>query len=73
MELAAVFLLAVYLLPTIIAFIRGHASKWGILLVNLFLGLTGIFWLFALIWAVSNKGGSNVHNIVVNNNQQVGK
>lgn len=73
MELAAVFLTAMYFLPTIIAFIRGHASKWGIFIFNIFFGITGVLWIVAIIWATSNKGSSNVHNIVVNNNQQVGK
>ena len=58
--------LAIYFIPTIIAFIRGHASKWGIMLVNLILGFTGVGWLFALIWSVSNKGQGNV--VVVSNN-----
>lgn len=71
MELAAVFLVAMYFLPTIIAFIRGHASKWGILLLNIFLGWTLLFWFIALLWSASNSGGSQ--NIIVNNNQQVGK
>ena len=71
MELAAVFLLAMYFLPTIIAFIRGHASKWAILLLNIFLGWTLLFWFIALLWSASNSGGSQ--NIIVNNNQQVGK
>lgn len=71
MELAAVFLLAMYFLPTIIAFIRGHASKWAIFLLNIFLGWTLLFWFIALLWSASNSGGSQ--NIIVNNNQQVGK
>ena len=54
-----------YLLPIIIAFIRGHESRWGIFLMTVFLGWTTIFWFFALIWSVSAKGGSNttINNI----------
>lgn len=52
LTLALVF----YMLPTIIAFIRGHASKWGIFVTNLLAGWTGILWVVALIWALSNKG-----------------
>ena len=57
--------LAVYLLPVIIAFIRGHDSRWGILIMTLFLGWTMLFWLFALIWSSSSKGGSGttINNI----------
>ena len=57
--------LAVYLLPVIIAFVRGHDSRWGILIMTLFLGWTMLFWLWALIWSVSAKGGSSntINNI----------
>ena len=51
--------LAVYLLPVIIAFIRGHESRWGILLMTLLSGWTIFFWFWALIWSVSAKGGNN--------------
>ena len=56
---------ALYFLPIIIAFIRGHDSRWGIFLMTVFLGWTTIFWLWALIWSASAKGGSNttINNI----------
>ena len=50
--------LAVYLLPVIIAFVRGHESRWGIFLMTLFLGWTMLFWVWSLIWSVSAKGGN---------------
>ena len=56
--------LVLYLLPIIIAFMRGHESRWGIFLMTLFLGLTMLFWFWALIWSVSAKGGS--HNTINN-------
>lgn len=56
--LVLVIALAAYLLPTIIAFVRGHASKWGIFATNLLLGWSLIFWIVALIWSLSNKGQS---------------
>lgn len=34
--------IAVYLLPAILAGIRGHASAWGIFALNLLLGWSGI-------------------------------
>lgn len=58
--LSAVFLLAVTLLPVIIAFYRGHASKWAITFVTVFLGWSVIFWFLALIWSLSNKCQSSV-------------
>lgn len=50
--LVAVILLAVYFIPTFIAFVRGHDHRMVILLLNLFLGWTAIGWIFALIWSV---------------------
>lgn len=57
--------LVVYLLPVIIAFVRGHESRWGIFLMTLFLGWTMLFWFWSLIWSVSSKGGSSntINNI----------
>lgn len=54
-----------YLLPSIIAFYRGHASKWGILILNVIGGFTVVLWCIALIWAFSNRGASQT--IIVNN------
>lgn len=56
--LVLLFALAVYLIPTIIAFARGHASKWGIGVLNIVLGWSLVFWVVALIWSLSNKGQS---------------
>ena len=50
--------LLLYLLPVIIAFVRGHESRWGIFLMTLFLGWTMLFWMRAIIWSVSAKGGN---------------
>ncbi|ATS92498.1 putative membrane immunity protein [Escherichia phage St11Ph5] len=59
--LVMLFVLAVYLIPTIIAFARGHASKWGIGVLNIVLGWSLVFWVVALIWALSNKGTTIVN------------
>lgn len=61
--------IAFYLLPAIIAAIRGHASAWGIFALNLLLGWSGIIWIIALIWALSNKGQSVQQTVVVNHHQ----
>lgn len=58
-------LIAIYFLPIIIAFYRGHASKWAISVVTLLLGFTVIGWFWALIWSLSNRGASQ--NVVINN------
>lgn len=66
--IVGVLLFAVYMIPTCIAFSRGHASKWGIFITNLLLGLTGIFWVAALIWSLSSKGQQSfVVNVGSNN------
>ncbi len=59
--------LTVYLLPSILAGVRGHASAWGIFALNLLLGWSGIVWIIALIWALSNKGLAPQQTVIVNN------
>lgn len=50
------FLLAnVYMIPTWIAFIRGHHQRVAILLVNLLLGWTFLGWVVALVWSATAK------------------
>ena len=45
--------LVVFLLPTLIAFGRGHHYKWIIFVVNVFgSSLLGVGWIAAFIWAV---------------------
>jgi len=65
-------MIAAYLLPAIIAAIRGHASAWGIFALNLLLGWSGIVWIIALIWALSNKGHAHYQTVVVNNHHGEG-
>ncbi len=48
----AIVALAIYFIPTIIAFRRGHDNRVIILLVNLFLGVTVAVWVICLIWAL---------------------
>jgi hypothetical protein len=47
------FLLAIYFLPTLIAGARHVYCRSGIVLLNAFLGWTGIGWIVALIWALT--------------------
>ena len=46
------FLLAIYFVPTFIAFYRRHTYKWVILGINTFAIAAGVPWLAAFIWAV---------------------
>ncbi|WP_236522850.1 superinfection immunity protein [Escherichia coli] len=65
MELVLVVSVIMYLAPSIIGFMRGHASKWAILAMNLFLGWSVLFWFWSLFWSLSNKGGNQT--VIVNN------
>lgn len=60
-----IILLGIYLLPTIIAFSRGHASKLAIALINIFLGWLLLSWFIALIWSLADSGRGN--HVVINN------
>jgi hypothetical protein len=44
--------LAVYFVPTIIAFSRNHKNKVAIFLLNLLAGWTFLGWVGALVWSV---------------------
>ncbi|MBN8941602.1 MAG: superinfection immunity protein [Rhizobiales bacterium] len=55
MDMTGILLLAaVYFLPAIVGFARGHASAGGILVVNLFLGWTFLGWVLSFAWSCSN-------------------
>lgn len=59
-------LCGIYLIPTIIAATRGHASAWGIFALNLLLGWTGLIWIIALVWSLANKGTATQQMVIVN-------
>lgn len=46
-------LICCYLLPTIVAFTNRSKSRWDILLVNVILGWSVIFWFLTMVSAVS--------------------
>lgn len=54
--LATIFALAalfVYMIPTVIAFRNKHSKRVAILLVNLFLGVTVLGYVGAMLWATA--------------------
>lgn len=53
---AVFFLIAfvMYFTPWITALSRHHPNRYAILVLNTFLGWTGICWVFALCWALTN-------------------
>ena len=44
---------AVYAIPSIVAFKRGHQNKNAILALNILLGWTFLGWVAALVWALT--------------------
>jgi hypothetical protein len=58
--------LALFLLPSIIAFRRDHAYRWIILAINLVLGCSGLGWIAAFVWAVFPSERSLADPIVGN-------
>jgi hypothetical protein len=65
LTLFLVILFVPYWAPTIVAFIRKHPSKGGVLAVNFFFGWTFIGWVLALAWALSDNSGRQ-QTIIVN-------
>lgn len=53
LTIAMLALVAMYLLPTIIAFKRRHMSRVAIAIINIFFGWTIYGWWTALLWACS--------------------
>lgn len=66
--------IVIYLIPTIVAFHRGHPNRWVIALLNFFVGGTGLGWFGSLIWAcgavhkseTGSDGGESGLNLFVN-------
>ena len=56
--IAFVLILALYFLPSIIAYKGDRCHFWAIFLLNFFLGGTGIVWIVVLIWAINDSSNS---------------
>jgi hypothetical protein len=48
---------ALYLVPSIVALRREHASRAGIVVLNVFLGWSLVAWVAALVWAACGEEG----------------
>lgn len=46
--------ISIYFIPSGVSLVRKHHNTTAIILLNLFLGVTGVFWVVALIWAFTN-------------------
>lgn len=49
-----IFLLAIYLVPSLAAIGRKHKNAGAITALNLLLGWTFVGWVVALVWALTN-------------------
>jgi len=47
--------LAIYLIPTFVAFGREHGNRVAILCLNIFLGWTFLGWVAALVWSFTDN------------------
>lgn len=69
----------IYIIPSVIAFSRGHPNRWIILLVNIVFGGTILGWGVALFWALrafhldagESSGGQSGLNLFVNDVKKV--
>ena len=50
-----------YILPAIVAFRRRHHNRAAILALNLLLGWTGLGWIAALVWSLTETRGGRPH------------
>ncbi len=57
--LTLLFMFLLYFLPAFLG--RDKKDATGILLVNLFLGWTGIGWIIALVWAIAAEPCPRMH------------
>lgn len=66
-----------FLIPSIVAYRRNHHYKWIIVGINLILGVTGIGWLVAFVWAVWPKKETPLFGVFISdpstNNIEAGK
>ena len=51
--LLIILIFGLYLLPSLISFLRRNRNYPAVLLLNLLLGWTGIGWVVALVWSVA--------------------
>lgn len=56
--LGLLIILCLYFLPAVIAHRRGHLNASSITLLNLLLGWTGLGWVAALVWSMTNNAAA---------------
>lgn len=44
-------LIVIYMFPTEVAYFKGKRDRFSICLLNIFLGISGVGWVIALVWA----------------------
>jgi hypothetical protein len=61
--IAFLFGLALYFMPTVIAYSRKKSNVTAIFVLNLLLGWTLIGWVVALVWSLAQEGRPTVVNV----------
>jgi hypothetical protein len=64
--IVAVGCIALYFMPSIIAYKKQHANKGIILLINFLLGWTFLGWAGCLVWAFIDTDGTTTKNVLRN-------
>jgi hypothetical protein len=55
-----ILLVLAYLLPSFLAIVRGHQSRFEIVALDLLLGWTVLGWIFAFIWSLTAPCWENI-------------
>jgi hypothetical protein len=63
--LVILLLFVPYWAPSIVAGVRNHPSKAGIIALNFFFGWTFVGWVVSLVWALSDNSARH-HTVIVN-------
>ncbi|HTK34936.1 MAG TPA: superinfection immunity protein [Caulobacteraceae bacterium] len=70
MAMGILILLVLYVVPSIIAFMRGHKDAPAIAAVNIIFGWSVFGWIWTFIWALADpRGRGAVQTVVVNTTQ----
>ena len=70
--LTVVIAFLIYFLPSTIAFHRRVPNKWAILILNFTLGWTGVAWVAALVWSLTNSSRKQLQQPTIIINQVQG-
>lgn len=64
-----IFLFVMYILPTIIALARNHKDTVLISVINILMGWTIVFWVFAFVLSLTNPQTKDNPSVIIVNNR----